>query len=107
MPAEAQEPESSPAPPLIPSIPRQPWGLLVLVASFLTFPGMATMTAAGASRDTQTWIIGLLQFALFVAGIFLVGPVRGLGIGLFLASILWAWAWGVLIFLRSHGEAHA
>lgn len=92
--------------PLVPVVPRQPWGVLALAASLLTFPGMATMTAAGAARDTNAWVVGFLQFVLFVAGIFLVGPARPLGVSLFVAAVLWQWTWGVLILLRS-GEAHA
>lgn len=95
-----------PAQPLIPRVPRSPWGVLVLAAGFLTFPGMATMTAAGAARDTNAWALGFLQFVLFVAGIFLVGVLRPLGVTLFLAAVVWQWVWAVLVFLRS-GEGHA
>ncbi len=96
-----------PSRPVVPRVPRQPWGVLVLAASFLTFPGMAAMTAAGVARDVNAWTMGLLQFVLFVAGIFLVGPVRPLGVTLFLAAVVWAWAWGVLVFLRSTTAADA
>ncbi len=92
---------------VVPRVPRQPWGVLVLAASFVTFPGMAAMTAAGVARDTQAWLMGFVQFALFVAGIFLVGPVRGLGLTLFMISLVWAWVWGVLIFIKSTREVHA
>lgn len=67
----------------IPRVDRAPWGWLGLVLNLL--PGVGSIVVGVGVRHRPTLIIGVLQL---LSAIVLFG-------------VLWSWAWGIGIFLRS------
>lgn len=68
----------------VPTVPRDPWGIVCLILDIVPVPGIGTIVAAVKDdMDVKNLVFGVLQVVIPVVG------------------WIWGIVWGILIFAKS------